>query len=542
MTFKKLGAGLVALLALSQVALADDMESMFDDAAEGKKTKSSAEKSATVSPLFYILQTQIKNPTPDQSVFVRYIEADEWDKALLQYPVAFEGTAFQKSANGRALFALCHFKAGLPVAGLELLFKNVDKPGEVHAEIRTMWKNAAPAGHPAWDLAQIKWRPVFAEIFSPEAAFKAEVRDLASVKDVKTLEEMYAKLPTGSMERSRVGWQLVIAHSIKNEVEDAAKTLAQLMKTEPLPVSKDLMELTAARLLFQRGHFAAAVKYYEKVDKTSEYWPDAQEEMAWSYIRRGESNNALAISKSLVVPAFAVQSGAEGFFVYSLSLLKMCDYPGVITSLGDFPKVFKPRVEQMQRLAASSEIPEGKKLIELLKKKRISRAELGKDSIALPRMVSRDDRLFDYAQAQKFLEIESRNAEIIYSKSLALTGLQGYFDTLKKNADIRAHQAAAMSNSRIQALAKQEISEIKEILKKLHIVEAEVIQQVSIAERIAQNTRSAPVTEQKGVTGSKAQDTLKFPADKEVWFDEIGNYRVNVKKSCQAAGGKGKST
>jgi hypothetical protein len=542
MTFKKFGAGVIALLALSQIAMADDMESMFDDANGGKKPKSSSEKTSTVSPLFYILQTQIKNPTPDQSVFVRYIEADEWDKALLQFPVAFEGTPFQKSPNGRALWALAHFKAGLPVTGLELLFKNVEKPGDVHAEIRTMWKNAAPAGHPAWDLAAIKWRPAFAEIFSPEAAFKAEVRDLASIKDTKTLDALYAKLPTGSMERSRVGWQLVIAHSIKNEVEDAAKTLAQLMKTEPLPVSRDLMELTAARLLFQRGHFSAAVKYYEKVGRDSEYWPDAQEEMAWSYVRRGEPNNSLAISKSLVVPAFAVQSGAEGFFVYSLSLLKMCDYPGVITSLGDFPKVFKPRVAQLERLAASSEIPEAKKLIDLLKKKRITRAELGKESQALPRMVARDDRLFDYAQAQKNLEIEAHNAEVIYSRSLALTGLQGYFDTLKKTADIRAHAAAAASNGRIQVLAKQEIGEIKEILRKLHIVEAEVIQQVSIAERIAQNTKGGPVNEQKGVTGSKAQDTLKFPAEKEVWFDEIGNYRVNVKKSCQAGGRKEKST
>ncbi len=532
----------LSLLAAGQMALADDMESMFDEANEGKKTTTSAtKKTAPVSPLFYILQTQIQNPTPDQSVFVRYIESDEWDKALLQFPVAFEGTAFQKSPNGRALWALAHFKAGLPVTGLELLFKNVENPGQVHAEIRTMWKNAAPAGHFAWDLAAIKWRPAFSEIFSPEAAFRAEVRDLASMKDVKALNALYAKLPSGSMERARVGWQLVVAHSLQNQVEDAAKILAQLMKAEPFAVSKDLMELTAARLLFQRGHFSAAVKYYEKVDKTSEYWPDAQEEMAWSYVRRGEANNALAVAQSLVLPAMAVQAGAESFFVHSLSLLKMCDYPGVITSLSTFPKVFKPRAEQLERLAASSEIPEAKKLLGLLKQKRISRSELGKESQTLPRMVARDDRLFDNAQAQKNFENEAKAAEVIYSKSLALTGLQGYFDQLKKNTDLRAHTAAAASNQRIQQLAKQEVAEIKEILRKLHIVEAEVIQQVSVAERIAKNTRG-PATEQKGVTGSKARDVLKFPAEKEVWFDEIGNYRVNVKKSCHAAGGKGKST
>jgi hypothetical protein len=301
------------------------------------------------------------------------------------------------------------------------------------------------------------------------------------------------------------------------------------------------MELTAARLLFQRGHFSAAIKYYEKVDKTSEYWTDAQEEMAWSYIRRGESNNALAVSQSLVVPAMAVQSGAEGYFINSLAQLKICDYPGVISSLSTFPKVFKPRVEQLERLAASSEIPEAKKLMELLKQRRISRQDLGKEGQTLPRMVARDDRLFDVAQAAKNYENEAKAADAVYAKSLALTGLQGYFDTVRKNANIRAHTAAAAANQRIQQLAKQESAEIKEILRKLHIVEAEVIQQVSVAERIAKNTGGSKPNEQVGVTGSKAQDVLKFPADKEVWFDEIGNYRVSVKKSCQAAGSKGKT-
>lgn len=533
----------VSLLAVSQISLADDMESLFDDANDGKKTTTTAQKAATVTPLFYILQTQVPNPTSDQSVFVRYIESQEWDKALLQFPVAFEGTPFQKSPNGRALFALTHFKAGLPVTGLEYLFKNVDNPGQVHAEIRTMWKNAAPSDHPVWDLAQIKWKPAFSEIFTPEAAFRVEVRDLAAMKDVKALNALYARLPSSSMERARVGWQLVIAQSLQNQVEEAAKTLAQLMKAPPYAVSRDLMELTAARLLFQRGHFAAAVKYYEKVDKTSEYWTDAQEEMAWSYVRRGESNNAMAISQSLVVPAMAVQSGAEGYFVNSLAQLKMCDYPGVVQSLSTFPKVFKPRVEQLERLAASSEIPEAKKLMTMLKEGRITRLKLGKEGQTLPRMVARDDRLFDAAQAQKNLEAEAQAADVIYAKSLALTGLQGYFDTVRKNANIRSHAALALANQRIQQLAKQESAEIKEILRKLHIVEAEVIQQVSVAERIAKNTGGVKPSEQTGTTGSKAQDTLKFPKnnDKEVWFDEIGNYRVSVKKSCQAAGGKAKS-
>jgi hypothetical protein len=313
------------------------------------------------------------------------------------------------------------------------------------------------------------------------------------------------------------------------------------MKSTPLPVSRDLMELTAARLLFQRAHYSAAIKYYEKVDKTSEYWTDAQEEMAWSYIRKVEPGNALAVSTSLVTPAMAAQAGPESFFVHSLAQLKICDYPGVITSLGEYPKRFKGRNEMLTKLSSSAQTPAIKKIVDQLKEHRIARKDLSEAGRDLPRLVARDERLYRFAQNQKNLEQEAAAADRIYSKSLALTGLQGYFDKLRQTSLSRAHTAAAAANSRVQELARQEVGEVREILRKLHIVEAEVIQQVSVAERVISNVRG-PITEQKGVTGSKDRDVLKFPAEKEVWFDEIGNFKVDVKKSCQAAGGKGKST
>ena len=37
-----------------------------------------------------------------------------------------------------------------------------------------------------------------------------------------------------------------------------------------------------------------------------------------------------------------------------------------------------------------------------------------------------------------------------------------------------------------------------------------------------------------GVTGYKGNaEVMKFPAEDEVWFDEISRYRVDVKKACK---------
>jgi len=519
------------LVALAGPALAQDLESILD-AADAKQSEKASTPAKAYSALFYILQSQMPNPHPDQSHFIRLVESAEWDKALLQYPVAFEGSSFQKSADGRALFALAHFNSGMPVTGLELLFR-IEEPGKIHPEIRRLWKEAANEKQAAWDLAQITWKPAFAELFNPEIEFRVVARDLSLMKDPKALLSLFSRLPTKSIERARAGWQLVIAYALANQVEDAAKVLAHVIKGEPQPVSRDLMDLTAARLLFQRAMYAPAIKYYEKVPKTSEYWTDAQEEMAWSYIRKGEPQNAMAISRSLVTPAMVTQAGAEGFFVHSLSQLKVCDYTGVIKSLGEFSKRFKERNKVLERVAQTSQNSEVSKVVEMLKNKKIARHHLGKEAQSLPRMVARDERLYHFAQAQKHLEAEAKAADMVYAKSLAMTGLQGYFDKLRQTTLNRAHTAAASAQTRVKELAKIESSEIKEILRKLHIVEAEVIQQVSVADRVIEQTRG-PANEKKGTTGAKARDVLKFPAEEEVWFDEIGNYRVNVKKSCHA--------
>jgi hypothetical protein len=85
--------------------------------------------------------------------------------------------------------------------------------------------------------------------------------------------------------------------------------------------------------------------------------------------------------------------------------------------------------------------------------------------------------------------------------------------------------------ARVKELAKEEVFETKEILHKLHIVEAEVIQQVSLADKIAKNAKGT--NEKKGVTGYKGTaDAMKYPAEDEVWFDEISNYRIDIKKAC----------
>jgi hypothetical protein len=524
-------------LCLAFQAGANDLESILTEAAEPEEAQAAAatEKKTTttrqVTPLSLALYELLGKRTSEQNIFLRMIEAGKWNQALIQFSQAFEGTVFQRSPNGRALYGLLQFRSGLSITGAETLF-TVTEVKELHQEIRDEWKKTLPTNHFAWEVASIKWIPGWTLVFGPTPGIQLIARELESEQNITRLKALADEAPDDSMAKGEIEWQLLLAYSTNDQADQAGKILARLMKSKTPPVSQDLMQITAARLLFQNGYFDSSIKLYEKVTPKSEYWPEAQEEIAWSYIRKGEPQNAMAITQSLVKPALGAQVSPESYFVHSLSQLKVCNYSGVATSLDLFSKNFKKRTLDLNELAQNSDSPATQKAIQVLMQKRSALTDMGALGTKLPRLITKDENLYRFAQAQKYLEAEAKAAEVLYAQSLAQTGLQATFENLKQTTSNRSHRAKSAAVQRVQELAREEVSETKEILKKMHIIEAEVIQQTVIADKLAKNATAIP--DKKGTTGAKGDDVLRFPADSEVWFDEISHYKIDVKKSCHA--------
>lgn len=525
--------GLALVVSVSSPAFAlDDLESILGGKAVDKK-----EDILQHSTLVTAIKSEIGNVGSEQQVFFRKIEAQNWTEALIQFGPAFSGSAYEKSASGRALKAFLEFKSGLTVSGVENLFA-IGEPKKIHVQILQVWKDSLPSGSPVWEMASLTWGPAWTDVFGPVAEVKVRLRDILGSRDVDFLKATAQKTEAQSQERAFVYWQLVLAYSLKDQADLAAKILAQLMQTEKAPVSQELMTLTAARLLYQNGYFEAAQRYYEKVPKTSEYWLEAQEELAWSSIRRGKPQDALAYTKTLVNPAFKGQVGPESYFVRSLSQLKICDYPGVIATLEQFPKIFKARSVELQKISKDPAQPAVAKALEKIGKsgtgaKRLRIEDLGADAQVLPRFLVRDEKLHRLLDAQAYFEAEAKKSEQIYAQSLSLTGLQAEFETLKAKNLGRAEQARAASMNRVKQMAAVEVEETHQMIQKLHIVEAEVIQQVEAAQRLTK-LMDGKTDAKLGTTGSVAKDTLKFPVENEVWFDELSQYKVDIRKGCQA--------
>ena len=98
------------------------------------------------------------------------------------------------------------------------------------------------------------------------------------------------------------------------------------------------------------------------------------------------------------------------------------------------------------------------------------------------------------------------------------------FYQLTKYANTAARSQALQK--RLKQIAKAELKEIEDVVNKLQIVEAEVIQRIHLAD-------SEKMKRQKQGEIKTGKDTLNFPYTGEVWLDELDNYAARIEK-CPA--------
>jgi tetratricopeptide (TPR) repeat protein len=495
--------------------------------------KSESQARRNQSFLADTLRGLLGSTTPEQNFLLRHLEDGQWMEALIQYGPAFNSTAFESTENGIALKSLLFFKAGMPVAGLEELF-SIQEPKKIHFQLINEWREAAKEDHKAWFVARLNWSQGWGEIFGRVIEVRVLAADLSLQRSVDELNALAMKAPVNSKERALIDWHLALGFAMKDQSDKAAKIMAALLKAPNNPIPTDLMNITAARMLYQNGYLDAAGKYFDKVPKSSEYYFTALEEKSWAHVRKGEPQNALAVTQTLVNPNLTGQIGPESWLVRGLSQLKVCDYPAVLETLKNFPKDFKGKAVYLETISNQAEDQHVKRALAEMSQKTLTTKEIVGISKLLPRTMVRDEKLRFLLSAEVLLKSESDAAEKIYAKSLQQTGLQSFFDRIKNQTNQRMQMAVSSSLSRVKEIAQLELAEIKKVLNKLKIIEVEVIQQVQVVDRLKASLKDEVMNLKVGTTGSKKDDALKFPLSKEFWFDELTNYKVDIKKGCQA--------
>ncbi len=515
-----------------QPVFADDLFNILDS----KETS----KDLNIAKRTQALRKLIKHPTKHQEDFFRLMGQGKMKRAFYQWPQAFGKTSFSESDNGRALYGYLLFKNGLPLAGLDILFSG--NPGKMDSLLIRLWQSLMQLNLKIWTVTNIQWSDDWVSIFGLPAKVRIMVRQFDREYTLTEFEELLRKTSSGSWERHWGQWRYIATLLMNNEDIKAAKLLKYLQGiTENNPVSMDLMNLTAARMLYQNAYLTESIRYYKKVKKGSDYWFEALEEMGWAELRLGHPQNSLAYTQTLLNPDFGPDVGPGAFYLASLASLKICDYQGVLKTIREFKNRFRAKAKGLLDLKKQPETPAVKNLFSQLTERRISNLDLGVFAGKLPRHIAHDEGLYFLLQRQNQLEREAEVAEKLYSQFLnqgvMTKGFQTEMGKFKNKIIARNRKGYSEALERVKTLSGREIMEISKTLKRMQIVEAELIQQISLAEKRSDNgEKSKKTVVKKGTTGVRGKHTVSFIHKGERWYDELSRYQVSVKRGCGSKG------
>lgn len=246
--------------------------------------------------------------------------------------------------------------------------------------------------------------------------------------------------------------------------------------------ASDLRIMNEARIAFEENKFNKAIELYSLIPKKSDFWFESLEERAWAYTRQGKYEKALGDLKSVTHPTLSAQVGPESLMLSAYISLKTCAYKDALEKVNQFKSRMLPKVEALEALVTSPESSQLIRYFPKIKKNSLSLINLGSKAEQFPRFFHRDRQIIQAA---------------------------------KTNDKLAAY-------NRIKVLAQDDLDEIEKNLKKMKLIEIEIIHRVSLL---------TPEMSKKDLKFSKVNKNsqLSFPVEgDELWLDEIGKYQVKA--------------
>lgn len=296
-------------------------------------------------------------------------------------------------------------------------------------------------------------------------------------------------------------WQLSLQAIKWEESVLAENLLLKLVDEKQDLIAKDRIELNLGRLFFAKKDFQGAIDHYQKVSRGSDFWFEALEEEAWSYIRLNQPDKATSKLTTLLSPVFQNAVGPETYYAANYNALKICDYSTVFKNGKLFKERQQVRIRSLEALAKSGVQELLPQALAGMVAGKASYSDYGKEAAVLPRFFWRDSELQDIAH-------------LIKSK------------TLSNNSETKINEIKNLEKKfslKMQQMAQSELADYRRVIDKLQIIEAEVIQRLYLDPNL-----KAKRTEELVPPPTNA-DVLTFPHDEELWLDEIDSYQSRIK-------------
>lgn len=279
--------------------------------------------------------------------------------------------------------------------------------------------------------------------------------------------------------------------------------------------------LNVARAYFGAGNYPRAVEYYAKIERGSDFWPDAWFEKAWSHFRAQDMNGAVGALMVHDSPFYRDFYHPEADLLRSYSLFLMCKFKDATAEIDAFNERYQPLKDELDGKLASYDAMAGwNDGVALIK---------GEDTTvpsSVIRTFAKDER---FRGAVDTVEKAEEEIARLQGQSASPFANRAIKTLRSRQANIKKEEGA-----RIVAKATKARDELKDMLSNLKITKLDMMQFETMQLEQAAQTGELDTGDRVGkLRKLRAKPgTRLWPWQGEYWADEVGYYNVVSRPDC----------
>jgi hypothetical protein len=275
---------------------------------------------------------------------------------------------------------------------------------------------------------------------------------------------------------------------------------------------------------------SAAVKYWNQIDTSSEYWLDALFEESWAYFMAGQYPKALGNIHTLQSPYFPGAFYPESEILKAVIYFSNCNYEAATTVVARFNKRYVPIQDELKKvLARFKGEQQAEPFFKFLISVRKGTADLAPSIKGIVEGSLSDRQLLRNIEYVRVLDEEQarfqQGSAAFKSSSL---GAQVQ-EALKIARDLAVQNAGDLARARYE----RNLEELDEHLRNGEkiLIDITSAQRNELDTAIAANQVSKAESKIFGIVKPDEEHML-WPFDGEYWRDELGFYRQVVESAC----------
>lgn len=269
-----------------------------------------------------------------------------------------------------------------------------------------------------------------------------------------------------------------------------------------------------------------SVEAWDQVEKSSEYWLDAQFESAWAFFLADEYARSLGSVHTLYSPYFDDAYYPEAMVLKAVTFFVNCQTDNAEATVASFHKRYDPVKAELDAILAENK--DNQAFFEFLTQVQSGQADLSPEVRGIVSTAMSDRTLLRHIEYVELLEEEEqRLSKAPQSFQSSAVGAQILEDIVLAKS-FAVDQAGDLARGRYERL----IRELQELSNQVDTVELEIAtyRRGQIDQELQQQMTQAK--QSKGGDVKVDEEHQLWPFDGEYWRDELGFYRQQVTNQC----------